>query len=386
MKSYQRLSFSALRVVFLICVSSSASAQAPQALVDSLYTAIKNHDVKEAERIMAGDPRVNYSDAACDAAMVKSLDMVTLFVSETPPRYVPVVVGWALRCGAQAEGNGDVIRFLVSKGGDVNQPSKEKDKPNWTSLDIANAAGAKGNASLIASIGGKANVVTTLAGVRDGRSGGTADRRIADAGHAGASNGSSQRSIDGSASASERCLALTQAALNKDMSLMSETELRKQADDLKRCLDEGNAAKAATIPTVTSTGNCPANLAYLDAKLPRYPSDDVYSKMRAEALNENMVDDLAKARQQGYTPAGAAEATLQQVKIAEGVQRSMADVARSYDNTSDQTLQQVINGSYPTAGRALPLPLQGYLMAYVGVVVNREAAAALACIARAQGR
>ena len=370
--------------------ATSASAQAPQAstqadqaLVDSLYAAIKNRDVREAERIMKGDSRVNYSDAACDAAMVRSLDMVMLFVSETPPRYVPVVVGGALRCGAQVEGNGDVIRFLVSKGGDVNQTSKEKDRPNWTSLDIANAAGAKGNASLIGSIGGKANVVTTLANRRDGQNGGTADRRIADAGLAGASNGSTPRSSDGSAGNSERCFALAQAALKKDMGSMSETELRKQTDDMQRCIDQENAAKAATIAPVTSAGNCPANLSYLDAKLPRYPSDDVYSKMRAEALNENMVDDLAKARQQGYTPAGAAEATLQQVKIAEGVQRSMADVARAYNNSSDQTLQQVINGSYPTEGRALPLPLQGYLMAYVGVVVNREAAAALACIARA---
>ena len=151
---------------------------------------------------------------------------------------------------------------------------------------------------------------------------------------------------------------------------------------LQKCFDAEVSERAQAIPVLKSTGKCPADLSYLDARLPSYPGDAEYSKIRAMALRENMVEDLAKARNMGLTVAQAAEDALVQVKIAEAMEGSMADLARAYNNTDAATLAQLKNGTYAYRGGTLPLAYQGYLAAYVGAVVNREAAAAIACIAR----
>lgn len=151
---------------------------------------------------------------------------------------------------------------------------------------------------------------------------------------------------------------------------------------LQKCFDAEVSERAQAIPVLKSTGKCPVDLSYLDARLPRYPGDAEYSKIRAMALRENMVEDLAKARNMGLTVAQAAEDALVQVKIAEAMEGSMADLARAYNNTDAATLAQLKNGTYAYRGGTLPLAYQGYLAAYIGAVVNREAAAAIACIAR----
>jgi len=143
-------------------VNSRAAQDRGQRVEDALYQAIKAHDVDEAERIMAANSSiVNYSDASCNAAQVRAKDLLEQFVGRTPARHVPVVVGWALRCAAAIDRNQDIIQYLIDKGANVNETSKDKRTPNFTSLDLAVAAQASGNAALIASKGGTANVSST---------------------------------------------------------------------------------------------------------------------------------------------------------------------------------------------------------------------------------
>jgi hypothetical protein len=181
-----------------------------------------------------------------------------------------------------------------------------------------------------------------------------------------------------------RCMALSNSLI-KDMPNISTDEANRRMAEAQKCVEDMGAQRAASIPKVTFTGNCPTTLAYLDSRLPRYPGDAEYTTIRNMAVQTDLVEALEKARQMGLTPAQAADQAMQQTKVAEAAERGMADVARAYNNAGEATLVRLKNGTYPANG-TLPLPLQGYLAAYVGAVVNKEATAGIACIARHQGR
>lgn len=177
---------------------------------------------------------------------------------------------------------------------------------------------------------------------------------------------------------SPECLRLASEPLTN----LSTEQLTAHMAALQQCVDDEQRVRSSSIPELKSTGSCPNDLSYLDSRLPRYPGDADYSALRAMALRENMVEDLGKARKMGLTVAQAAEEALAQVKVAEAIEKSMADVARAYNNAGEATLVQLKNGTYPYRGGTLPPAFQGYLGAYIGAVVNREAAAAIVCIAR----
>lgn len=130
-----------------------------QPIVDALFKAVARRDVVEAERLIATNPTViNYSDAACNAATVRDKELVERFVSKTPPRHVPEVVGWALRCAAGTDNNVEILQALIDKGAKVNETSKAPNRRGWTALDIAVAASASSNVDFLQSKGGVANV------------------------------------------------------------------------------------------------------------------------------------------------------------------------------------------------------------------------------------
>ena len=131
---------------------------------------------------------------------------------------------------------------------------------------------------------------------------------------------------------------------------------------------------------------CPTDLSYLDKRLPNYPSDSEYSKVREAVIHQSITQALSAARAQGLSTATAADQALQQADEADRTQTAMADVARAYSSTVNElTLQQLRQGTYPTAGRPLPAPLGGYVAGYGVAIAAREIAAAFACLAR-QGR
>ena len=181
---------------------------------------------------------------------------------------------------------------------------------------------------------------------------------------------------------SSRCMALSNSLI-RDIPNISTEEANRRMAEAQKCVDDIGAARAVNIKRVGSTGNCPTTLSYLDSRLPRYPGDVEYTKIRNMAVRTSLVEALEKARQMGLTPADAADQALQQTKVAEAAERGMADVARAYNNAGEGTLVRLKNGSYSQNGQ-LPLAFEGYLVAYVGAVVNREAAAGVACIARQQ--
>jgi hypothetical protein len=142
-------------------------------------------------------------------------------------------------------------------------------------------------------------------------------------------------------------------------------------------------ASCARYLATANAGTCPANLQYLDSRLPRY-NDATLVQMRNMALGTDIQQALSTARSQGYSPQQAAAATLAQARAAEQAMPAAEQCVRQASSDPDAVLAAIRAGTYVASGSSVTGScMRAYVLAYYQWILNKEAAVALACWASA---
>jgi hypothetical protein len=133
---------------------------------------------------------------------------------------------------------------------------------------------------------------------------------------------------------------------------------------------------------------CPDTLEHLADKLPVY-RDAELRELRSIGLETDIPLALSTARAQGFTTASAARAALEQAEIFERETLPNAEqCVRAAAANPETVLAALRLGSYPFgngAGNITTNCARAYIAAYYAAVVNRAAAVAMTCWARAGG-
>lgn len=93
-----------------------------------------------------------------------------------------------------------------------------------------------------------------------------------------------------------------------------------------------------------TTGNCNSNLRHLSARIPNFTDPNI-SKLRTMLLETSIPQTISAAKQQGFGPNQAVDASLQQARENERVAREGAACASDVDawGTTDEAFYQAIS-------------------------------------------
>lgn len=143
-------------------------------------------------------------------------------------------------------------------------------------------------------------------------------------------------------------------------------------------MDGSDAAPAGA----ARNGNCPRTLALLANRLPRY-ADPNLQNLRQQMLAIDVVDTMAKAQAQGYSPQAAAKATVLQAQEADRALSDSEACVRAYSPQPAAAIAALRNGTAPINGmkNATAACSGAYVAAYYAAVAMRELAIDMACLA-----
>jgi hypothetical protein len=137
----------------------------------------------------------------------------------------------------------------------------------------------------------------------------------------------------------------------------------------------------APVP-VLAQGSCNTSLAYLDAKLPRYDSNQILRDLRQTILREDMVSAYRRARASGLSPSQVAQMSLEQ---ADQNDAAAEQSAQCFDTlTAGASIRgQVDAGSYQFDMDSMRDSCAGaYAATKMGAVAMRETAVNMVCLSR----
>jgi hypothetical protein len=127
---------------------------------------------------------------------------------------------------------------------------------------------------------------------------------------------------------------------------------------------------------------CPTTLGYLASRLPRY-NDANLEQMRNAVLQSNIVDAMARAKEQGATPAQAAAAALDLAEQAKNNLTIAAQCVHQLSTEPQKTMSELQNGTFRFSGyqTAMEACASQYILSYYLAVSAKETAIVAACLA-----
>lgn len=159
----------------------------------------------------------------------------------------------------------------------------------------------------------------------------------------------------------------------------AERRQRQQQESASRRSDQ-YSPPSRTLPSTPPT-SCPQTLSSLSIRLANYADPELRS-LRTAILSQSMTEVMQNARSMGYSPAEAARLSLQQAQADEAAIPQAESCIRSSTNNPEAVIQSLRNGTYDFDRSSVPSSCaRAYVVAYWGVLMNRETGAAISCFA-----
>lgn len=107
---------------------------------------------------------------------------------------------------------------------------------------------------------------------------------------------------------------------------------------------KANSSPPSNNSSIQQTGNCRQNLAHLSSRIPSFSAPEI-SGLRALLLETDIRQTISAAKQQGYGPNQAVDASFQQARENDRVARQGAECASDVDawGTTDEAFYQSIS-------------------------------------------
>jgi len=186
------------------------------------------------------------------------------------------------------------------------------------------------------------------------------------------------------------------AGTTSQMIAVSSTATASSSNDTASDSASPMMPSTTAIDTVAATGarsgagtkgNCRANTAFLETRIPRINNAE-FNNLRDAAVSTDIVDAMRQANGQGYTPQSAVQALLAQARENDARTAEALKTASAVDalgTTDDEFLNRIRTGTInlSTCDGLRNAALCAAAMMKLGAITNRAVAAEMQCHIRA---
>jgi len=125
---------------------------------------------------------------------------------------------------------------------------------------------------------------------------------------------------------------------------LSDERAKSLLSELTGIRPVANSSPSSSNNSIQQTGSCRQNLAHLSSRIPSFSAPEI-SGLRATLLETDIRRTISAAKQQGYGPNQAVDASLQQARENDRVARQGAECASDVDTwgTTDEAFYQSIS-------------------------------------------